>query len=118
MPRFKFKCSSCGTIEPKRVKVGTKEIDCKCGGKMVWQMPTLNGSVESLETVDKDAGTQWRSNHREDLETRKAEYFWKHEVPRLVDSGTYGLDTMLENGWIIVNEKGEIEVQDKPPHRR
>ncbi len=118
MPRFKFKCNSCDTIEPRRVKVGVKEVDCTCGSKMVWQMPTLNGSTEVLETVDKDAGTQWRPDHREDIETRKAEYFWKHEVPRLVDSGTFGLDTMLENGWITVNEKGEIEVQNTPPHRR
>ena len=81
-------------------------------------MPTLNGASEVLETVDKESGTQWRPDHKDDLEKRKAEYFWKHEVPRLVDSGTYGIDTMLENGWITVNEKGQIEVQSTPPHRR
>ena len=118
MPRYKFKCTSCDKIEPRRVKVGTTNIDCECGNKMVWQMPTLNGASEVLETVDKDSGTEWRADHKDDLEKRKAEYFWKHEVPRLVDSGVYGLDTLLENGWIIINEKGQIEVQTKPPHRR
>lgn len=118
MPRYKFKCISCDKIEPRRVKVGTADIECDCGNKMIWQMPTLNGASEVLETVDRDSGTQWRADHKEDLETRKAEYFWSVEVPRMVDSGTYGLETMLENSWIIVNEKGEIEVQNTPPHKR
>lgn len=118
MPRFKFKCTACDKIEPRRVKVGTKEVECECGNKMVWQMPTLNGASEVLETIDKESGTQWRSDHKDDLEKRKAEYFWKHEVPRLVDSGTYGLDTLIENGWVIINEKGQIEVQTTPPHKR
>jgi len=118
MPRYRFKCTCCNKMEPRRVKVGTKTINCECGGEMVWQMPTLNGASEVLETVDKDSGIQWRTDHREDLEKRKAEYFWSVEVPRMVDSGTYGLETMLENSWVIVNEKGQIEVQNKPPHKR
>ena len=118
MPRFKFKCPQCDEIITKRVAVGTQEIDCKCGGRMQWQMPMLIGASEVTETVDKNFGTKWRADHRDDLQMRKAQYFWQHEVPRLVNSGTYGLDTMLENGWIIVNDKGEIEIQTKPPHKR
>ena len=118
MPRFKFKCEKCNTITAQRVKVGTRHIDCSCGENAVWQMPTLNGSSEVLETVDKDFGTEWRADHKDDIEMRKAKYFWQHEVPRLVDSGTYGLDTMIENGWIIINDKGEIVVQTTPPHKR
>ena len=118
MPRFKFKCPKCESVTIRNVSIGTREIECECGDTAVWQMPTLNGSAEVTETVDKNLGTKWRANHRDDIETRKANYFWKHEVPRLVDSGVYGLTTMLEQGWIIVNDKGQIEIQNKPPHKR
>jgi len=36
-------------------------------------------------------------------------------VPRLVNSGTYGLDTMLENEWIWVDDNDKIHIYDKPP---
>lgn len=118
MPRFKFKCSKCNTIVAKRVKIHTKEIECECGEIMQWQMPILNGTSEVTETVDKNFGTKWRADHKDDLKMRKDLYFWQHEVPRLVNSGIYGLDTLIENGWIIINDKGEIEIQTKPPHKR
>lgn len=81
-------------------------------------IPRLNGAVESLETVDKESGTKWRADHNEDLKARSDLYFWKHHVPRLVDSGVYSLETLLQNGWVIVNAKGQIEVQTTPPNKR
>jgi len=118
MPKFRFKCKQCDSVIVKYVKPGTKEIECACGGSAIWQMPRLNGAADVTETVDKDFGTKWRADHKDDLKKRKDEYFWQHEVPRLVNSGTYELQTMLENGWIKVNDKGEIEIQNKPPHKR
>lgn len=118
MPKFKFKCEKCNIITTKQVKVGVRYIDCSCGEQAIWQMPTINGNTEVLETIDKDFGTEWRADHRDDIQMRKEKYFWEKEVPRLVDSGTYSLETMLENNWLIVNDKGEIEVQNKPPNKR
>lgn len=117
MPKYRFVCSSCGGEIVKLVKIGTKEIVCKCGESMSRKMPRLN-SIETTETVDSYRNVKWTANHREKLKERKEEYFWKYEVPRLVTSGIYELETMLENDWITITDDGKIEIQDKPPSKR
>jgi putative FmdB family regulatory protein len=32
MPFYTFSCESCGEVKESLVKMGTQEIECKCGG--------------------------------------------------------------------------------------
>lgn len=85
---------------------------------MVRLMPTLAGKAQVNETVDKYAGRVWQDDQRESIKERKDKHYWEVEVPRMVNSGTYSLETMLEMGWVYLNDKGEICVNNKPPSRR
>jgi hypothetical protein len=80
--------------------------------------PTLNGPSNVTEVVDKYTGIKQRTDQSLDIKQRKDEYYWTVEVPRLVNSGTYSVETMLENGWIIIDDNHQIKIQNKPPHKR
>ena len=82
------------------------------------QMPNLAGSSDVSETVDKYTNIQHKNDHGKIMKARKQEYYWTVEVPRMVATGTYTMETMLENGWIYFDDKKEMHIQDKPPHRR
>lgn len=118
MPKYRFVCPHCNEEDLAMVGRDIKSIDCSCcGTAMDRKMPNLNSS-EVTETVDKYVGKRLPTNNKDLIEQRRQEYYWKYEVPNLVRSGVYSLETMLENQWVIVTDDGKIEIQDKPPHRR
>jgi len=52
------------------------------------------------------------------MHNRSDNYFWSVEVPRLVNTGTYSIETMIENDWISVDDKGNIQINTRPPKKR
>jgi len=118
MPKYAFKCE-CGKSETKLVSVLITEIPCpSCDSVMVRQMPTLNGPSEVRETVDTHTGTTHRKDQKEMINARQEEYFWTVEVPRKVNSNTYSTQTMLDQGWVYIDDDGKIQIHTKPPHKR
>jgi len=119
MPKYQFKCKSCDITTSIYTPPLVKEITCPaCEGSMPRQLPTLNGPANVKEVVDKNTGITWTENQQDLIQDRKAEYYWTVEVPRMVESGTYSLETMLENSWIYVDDAGKIHVNNMPPDRR
>jgi hypothetical protein len=81
-------------------------------------MPTLNGPSNVSEVVDKYTGLTHRRDQKDEVKERREEYYWTVEVPRFVASGTYSIETMLENQWIKVDDNMNVTVNNVPPHRR
>lgn len=119
MPKYTFVCPECGRSDQKFVPRLVTEVICSgCSKTAVRQMPVLNGPSNVTEVINKYTGTTHRRDHQEEVEARKAEYYWTVEVPRFVASGTYSLETMLENGWVWVDDNLKVHTQTVPPHRR
>ena len=118
MPKYTFKCSSCDNILQKYTSMGKTIIECpKCDSDMARQMP-ITSPPDTEEVVDKYIGIKWKNDQQDLIKKRKDEYYWRVEVPRFVDSGTYSLETMLEMGWVYYNERGELQTNTKPPDKR
>lgn len=119
MPKYTFKCEMGHTID-RYVSSSVKTIPCTestCSAIMARQMPNiLNPNV--TEVVDKYTGIKHIDGQVDLIKERKEEYYWTVEVPRFVNSGTYSIETMLENGWIWVDDGGKIHVNDRPPNKR
>jgi hypothetical protein len=79
-------------------------------------MPNIK-AAKTTETVDKLLNRKHVADHQLSLKERKLDYYWEVEVPRMVDSGTYSLETMLEQGWVYYDEKGNLTTRIKPPHK-
>jgi predicted nucleic acid-binding Zn-ribbon protein len=120
MPKYTFVCPSCGANDQLVVGSHIKKMKCMtCKDSwMKRQLPTLSGPPDVQETVDKYTNQKQVADQREMVEQRRDEYYWSVEVPRLVNSGQYGIDTMLDLGWITIDDKDQIHVQTKPPHKR
>ena len=119
MPKYTFTCSACNFSSQFYVSSKVKEKEClECWNMMKRQVPKLSGNSNVTETVNKYTNTSHRRDHSKIMKERQDEYYWTVEVPRMVASGTYSLETMLENGWVYFNDKKEMVVNDKPPHRR
>lgn len=118
MPKYTFKCSKCDKSKQTITSVSVKEIDCDCGAKMSRKLPTLKSLTEVNEVIDNLTGTKWKPDQKQKYKERQAEYYWSVEVPRFVQSGTYSLETMLENGWVYLDDNGRICMHTKPPHKR
>lgn len=82
---------------------------------MLRSMPVLSGKTDTLETVDKDRNIKWLDNHKDIVDDRRSIHYWKVEVPKLVNSGVYSLETMLENKWVYYDDKGQLQVRTIPP---
>ena len=119
MPKYSFQCPSCGAETQMYVPPLVKQVECKtCSSTMDRQMPSLNGPANVREVIDKHTGITWTDGQQDMVKERREEYYWTIEVPKFVSSGTYSLETMLENGWIWVDDADKIHIHDKPPHRR
>jgi len=122
MPKYTFICPECDTTEQLTVDRRMKEVICRnCLPKesqMKRQMPKLGGQPTVNEVINKHTGTTWADGQQESIKARRDKYYWEQEVPRMVRSGTYGIDTMLENGWVYFNDKDEMCINDKPPSER
>ena len=114
MPRYVFHCESCGRSENLITLSTVKEFDCKCGHKLFRKMPTI--AVHRVtEIMDKYTNTTRDQDHESLTKTRRDDNYWLVEVPRLIE--TCSLETSLENGWLVYNEKRELVI-NKPPSKR
>jgi hypothetical protein len=119
MPKYTFICSGCKAEAHTIMSRHVKEIECPaCKEKMKRQLPKISGSPVVNEVIDDYAGIVQPADQREVVEQRRDEYYWTVEVPRFVNSGKYGVDTMVELGWVTVDDKGNLQVQNRPPHKR
>jgi len=119
MPKYRFTCEHCGIEIQKYATSSTVEIECSsCQYKMFRQHPSLSGPAGVTEVVDKYTGIKHRPDQSLEIKQRKDEYYWTVEVPRLVNSGIYTVETMFENGWIYLDDNHQVKTQTKPPHKR
>ena len=118
MPKISFKCDSCGKSTQRYLPKHKNVLgECECGGNMVYQFPSTR-STTVTETVDKYRNVQHIPDQKNILNQRRDEYYWSYEVPRMVESGKYSIETMLEMQWIYFDEKEQMRIHNKPPHRR
>jgi len=112
-----FYCLACKNKQAFYVSSQTNNKPCaKCkDGVMERQLPNIS-SPDVKELVDSYTNIHLPADNKEILEARRSEYFWKVEVPRLVND--YPLEECLKQGWLVYNEKGELVLQTKPPHKR
>lgn len=113
MAKNRYKCNKCD-IERYRY-ISIESYTCSCGGNLQRQLPQLSGHVQVTETVDKSRNIKHKLDQKKILTDRKLEYYWKIEVPKMVASGTYSLETMLEMQWVYYNEQGELCTRISPP---
>lgn len=116
MPKYTYKCDICGKSKQQYAQLTQLTIDCECGNTMKRKMPNIS-PVRTTETVDKLTNKKNLQDHDEILAERKSDYYWGVVVPEMVDSGTYLLETMLEQNWVYYNEKGELVTRTKPPQK-
>jgi len=115
MPKYTFKCK-CGHQEQIFASVKRTVTPCnKCEEYMERQMPVLSGSAQVREVADKLTNKKWIDNQEEILKDRQDVHYWKNEVPRLVNGGTYSLETMLEMNWVYFDDKKQLHTRTKPP---
>lgn len=116
MPKYRFICS-CGAETSKYTSASVLEIKCKlCNENMQRQIPSTVEGASVKELVDSYTGVHLPPDNKEILDARRSEYFWKVEVPRLVQE--YPAAHCLQEGWLYFDEQGKLQVQTKPPHKR
>ncbi len=114
MAKYIFKCDNCGEQVEKYVPRLVKDVACTCGSRSNRQFPNV-AQQQVTETVDSYMGTTRDQNHEEKIKERRDDHYWNVEVPRLIQ--TMSLETCLEQGWLVYNEKGELVI-NKPPSKR
>ena len=115
MPKYNFTCTKCSTKTHKYVPISVETIICSCGEVMSRDLPNTNSPTEVRELVDPYTNITWGKDHEAVMKKRKDDHYWEVEVPRLVQ--TYSIETCLEQGWLIYNDKGELVI-NKPPSKR
>lgn len=115
MPKYSFKCPSCKKEGSFYTNIETTEKDCSCGSKMERQVPTISKPLVK-EKVDSYTNINVSVDNKEELEERKLEHYWAEIVPRLVQQ--YPPEICLQEGWMYFDDKGQIQIQTKPPHKR
>jgi len=117
MAKYKYQCGNCGVVIEM---YASKEVEVikhgECGGWATRLFPNI-GSKKVTETVDPYLSIRHEEDHKKQLEDRRTEYFWEVEVPRFVQSGIYSMETMLAEGWLVYNEKGELVI-GKPKKKK
>ncbi len=119
MPKYTFKCSLGHEVQ-KYTSSKIKSFHCEhntCSAVMERQPPKLQ-PADVEETIDKFFNIKQRPDQGEIVQQRRDEYYWTVEVPRLVNSGTYSTETMLEMGWVYIDDKRQIQICTTPPHKR
>jgi len=117
MPKYRYECQGCHLEVQKYASINDKTKECpECKGLMTRQMPNLRG-MKNTELVDKFTNKKHIDNHKEVVAERKADYYWSVLVPDMVNSGTYSIETILEQDWAFYNEKGVLETRTKPPQK-
>lgn len=115
MAKYIFQCSVCEERGHRYVTSKTIEQTCpKCSGVMNRELPTTN-STEVRETIDTYTNKRWSKDHTAIMKDRRDNHYWDVEVPRLIE--THSVQTSLEQGWLVYNDKGELVI-NKPPSKR
>lgn len=115
MPKYTFTCE-CGHSTQQITSISTKEIACStCGKSMSRSLPKLSGKANVTEVVDSHTNVKWGDDHVKEIDDRKRTFYWEVEVPRMVNSGTYSIETMLENRWVYFDDKGKLITRTRPP---
>lgn len=115
MPKYRFNCNVCNIEYERFASVKQEELPCPtCGSPMKREFP-LSGSHKTTEIVDSFTGITNEEDQKLKTQDRKTTHFWEVEVPRLVQ--TYSLQTCLEEGWLVYNDKGELVVGKSPKKR-
>ena len=120
MPLFTFKCPECNTKRQMFVSASRQDIPChtpNCRATARRQLPISN-HADVTEIAYSHNNIVQLQGQREILEKRRDTHYWKNEVPRMVSSGVYSVQTMLEMGWVYLDERGEVQVYTKPKHER
>lgn len=116
MPKYNFTCAKCQTTSHKYVPTSVETLPCSvCGEATVRELPNTNSPTEVREVVDPYTNRKWGKDHEAVMKKRKEDHYWEVEVPRLVQ--TYSIETCLEQGWLVYNDKGELVI-NKPPSKR
>jgi hypothetical protein len=114
MAKYTFHCEKCDSSKQRFTSASVKEVVCDCGGTMHRQMPNI-ALQRVTETVDSYTGVTRDQDHDDLTKNRRDDHYWTVEVPRLIE--TCSIETSLENGWLVYNEKGELVI-NKPPGKR
>jgi hypothetical protein len=114
MAKYTFHCDKCGASKQRFTSASVKEVACDCGGLMSRQMPNI--AIQRVtEVVDSYTGVTRDQDHDDLTKNRRDDHYWTVEVPRLIE--TCSIETSLENGWLVYNERGELVI-NKPPSKR
>ena len=115
MPKFRFQCSTCNLEVERFASPKTETSKCPtCDGPMSRLFPG-SGSQTVREVVDQYTNTRTAPDEKSQNKSRKTEYFWEVEVPRLIQ--TYSLETCLQEGWLVYNDKNELVIGKSPSKR-
>jgi len=114
MPKFRYICSKCEEEYIQYQSPKVESIMCTCGNIANRQFPG-SGSQVVREVIDTFTNVRSAPDEKEQNKTRKTDYFWSVEVPRLIQH--YSLQTCLEEGWLVYNDKQELVI-GKPPSQR
>lgn len=114
MPKYTYTCT-CGKSKKSYQPSDISSILCECGGEMTRQMPTTS-RADVKEVVDSFMGLSIDPDQDAILKERKLDYYWAVEVPRLCNQ--YSPAHCLTNGWMYIDEKGQLQIHTKPPHKR
>lgn len=114
MPKYTFYCENCGKSKQMFTPSSTNEVECECHSKMTRQLPKI-GVQRVTEVVDTYTGVTRDQDHNDLIKQRRDDHYWDVEVERLIL--TCSVETCIENGWLVYNEKGEL-VKGKAPHKR
>jgi len=118
MPKYRFICANCKEEKTQYLPVSSEiqSFPCgKCDSEMIRQLPVIGSPTEVRELVDPLRNITWGKDHEAVMKDRKETHYWEVEVPRLVQ--TYSVETCIEQGWLIYNDKGELVI-NKPPKKR
>lgn len=109
MAKYRFQCEKCLATVERYVSSTVETQLCKeCGGLAKRLFPNI-GINKVTETVDPFLNVRHEDDHKKQIEDRRVQHFWEVEVPRFIQSGVYSMETMLAEGWLVYNEKGELE---------
>jgi transcription elongation factor Elf1 len=115
MPKYRFTCTSCSSQEEKYASVKQETAKCtSCGSESKREFPQ-SGSQVVREVVDSFTNVRHTDDFQKEIRDRKEEHFWEVEVPRMVQH--YSIETCLEEGWLVYNDKGELVIGKAPSKR-
>lgn len=117
MAKYTFLCDTCSLVRQVYGNSDLLTTVCTCGSNMTRQIPTISKPT-SYERPDKLSSVRYIDNHQEEIKARKEQHYWEVEVPRFVASGVYTMETMLENGWVSIDDSGKMTTNTKPPQQR